>query len=612
MVDELERRLAGRHEKRVLRILPTDHCHLGVLSPRDPDVAQPEPQDLAKEDSTEGAAAEERGTTDVGTVSQTSVQSDHDEEETAEDEFGEAEQAEAERRQANRDTTRRPPSSLGFEVVAEPEQGVIELTVTSSFAVYTQHFPTYEEQLQQLGDSDASPGPNVVMEAEGRATRESSRPTFLAPRDRVSLLEVYERRVVEIPPLTFRLRPVSGRQRLTDDGAVQQVLDSVLDSAIAEPGIRREISGSATVPVRVLDTPENFQGYLRRIGSGDPIRPPLRASLDVRVRPVENGSVHVSCYLRNDTPRDPVRRSEDQRHILADVQVRGTLRRGTLRPVELLPIPRDYQYDRSVWAVGHGASAVVDEDRRNVHTRALARYEQPRQTTKAEPVARFEDLVRDPFGTLEKIRRAMTEYAADWQAHVIEENERNLAPDELERCREDLDAFRDEESRFAAGMAALKADERLLRAFVGMNQALQHTSARRGYDRWRLFQIAFIVTQLPALAVREGVTEGEWPEGVLRSWKDALEWADVLWFPTGGGKTEAYLGLISCAALYDRLRGKRFGVTAWLRFPLRMLSVQQLQRAAAVLWETERQRQAILGEESQHSDPISLGYFVGG
>ena len=88
--------------------------------------------------------------------------------------------------------------------------------------------------------------------------------------------------------------------------------------------------------------------------------------------------------------------------------------------------------------------------------------------------------------------------------------------------------------------------------------------------------------------------------------------ADVLWFPTGGGKTEAYLGLISRAALYDRLRGKRFGVTAWLRFPLRMLSVEQLQTGAVkVLWETEQERRQMLGDASTNSDQISLGYYVG-
>ncbi|HSK82106.1 MAG TPA: helicase-related protein [Rubrobacter sp.] len=262
--------------------------------------------------------------------------------------------------------------------------------------------------------------------------------------------------------------------------------------------------------------------------------------------------------------------------------------------------------------MGHAASAVVDAGHRWIRTQTLARYEQARSTTKREPAARFENLSRDPFGTLEGIREAMVGYAADWQERLIDRNERGLTPQELVECEKDLTAFRDEESRFAAGLAALVADEKLLDAFIGMNEIFRRTSADRGYDRWRLFQIVFIVTQLPALAIREGTTEGSWPEGVDRSWGDVLDWGDVLWFPTGGGKTEAYLGLISCAALYDRLRGKRFGVTAWLRFPLRMLSVQQLQRAATVLWETEMQRQMLLGEESEDSDPISLGYFVGG
>ena len=115
---------------------------------------------------------------------------------------------------------------------------------------------------------------------------------------------------------------------------------------------------------------------------------------------------------------------------------------------------------------------------------------------------------------------------------------------------------------------------------------------------------------LDAVIADAAISGAEWPSGTARDWADVLDWGDVLWFPTGGGKTEAYLGLISCAALYDRLRGKSFGVTAWLRFPLRMLSVQQLQRAARVVWETEKERQVLQGGDST-SEPISLGYFVG-
>jgi hypothetical protein len=587
LVDHLEYRLAGRHERRVLTTLPSDHCHLGVLGPRDPDVEQPEPLEETEEPEEDSERTDARGR---GEASQPTREGDDAEDEQPDED---AEQASAERRGENRDTTRRPPSSLGFELVLEPESpgDSVELEVKARFAVYTRHFPSYEEQMRSLGNLDPSTG--------GRG----------APRDRVSLAEAYVRREVEVPPITLQVDPSRPRERLTDEGTVQQALDTVLDFAITEADIRREIVGNATVPVRNLDTPASFERYLRRIATGSPVRPPLRASLDVRIYPMPGGKVRLHCYLKNDTPRDIEHRYMDQYHILADARLEGHLTEGELCPVELVPVPEDYQYNRLVWAVGHGASAVVAEDRESVRTVALARYAQPRRTTSEQPAARFEDLISDPFGTLENIRRAMLAYAEDWQSK-INHNELDLSPEELAECAGDLEAFRDEEARFAAGMAALAADERLMHAFVGMNRVFDRVSGGR-YDRWRLFQIVFIVTQLPALAVREGVTESEWPKGMLRTWEDALEWADVLWFPTGGGKTEAYLGLISCATLYDRLRGKRSGITAWLRFPLRMLSVQQLQRAAGALWETEQERRAMLGELSSDSDPIGLGYFVG-
>ena len=81
------------------------------------------------------------------------------------------------------------------------------------------------------------------------------------------------------------------------------------------------------------------------------------------------------------------------------------------------------------------------------------------------------------------------------------------------------------------------------------------------------------------------------------------------WFHvhTGGGKTEAYLGCVIFSAFYDRLSGKPFGTTAIAKFPLRMLSIQQLQRIASlfILAEEVRKDNKIEGE------PFSVAYFVG-
>jgi len=96
------------------------------------------------------------------------------------------------------------------------------------------------------------------------------------------------------------------------------------------------------------------------------------------------------------------------------------------------------------------------------------------------------------------------------------------------------------------------------------------------------FQVVFIVTQLPAACdFGKGFVEGEFPrwgqadlEGRARLGRCVVvpDWGAVRPRPT--------LDWRACAMLLTTgLRGKRFGLTAWLRFPLRMLSIQQLQRA---------------------------------
>jgi hypothetical protein len=57
----------------------------------------------------------------------------------------------------------------------------------------------------------------------------------------------------------------------------------------------------------------------------------------------------------------------------------------------------------------------------------------------------------------------------------------------------------------------------------------------------------------------------------------------LLYFPTGGGKSEAFFGLLLFTLFFDRLRGKGIGVSAMVRYPLRLLIIQQAQRASEFL-----------------------------
>ena len=88
-----------------------------------------------------------------------------------------------------------------------------------------------------------------------------------------------------------------------------------------------------------------------------------------------------------------------------------------------------------------------------------------------------------------------------------------------------------------------------------------------------------------------------------------IEVANLLYFPTGGGKTEAFLGACVFDMFFDRLRGKNDGITAILKYPLRLLAVQQLDRVLAVVMKANIVREA--SEELCFSNPFQVGFFVG-
>ena len=192
----------------------------------------------------------------------------------------------------------------------------------------------------------------------------------------------------------------------------------------------------------------------------------------------------------------------------------------------------------------------------------------------------------------------------------------------LEQCRTCL-------ARIERGAELLARDVRARRAFAMMNRAmlmqqahyrLSSQQVRRWVSaggargaleserpyvapseadparRWRPFQLAFILMNLRSMA-----EPGE----------DERQVVDVIWFPTGGGKTEAYLGLAAYTVLLRRLRNPaNAGTTVLMRYTLRLLTTQQFQRAASLICALEvlrRENPTELGAEE-----ISIGLWVGG
>jgi len=141
-------------------------------------------------------------------------------------------------------------------------------------------------------------------------------------------------------------------------------------------------------------------------------------------------------------------------------------------------------------------------------------------------------------------------------------------------------------------------------AWVSMNLAMAKVARAKGYTEWRLFQLAFILAGIPAFATRIPEFHKFYTEEV-RQHSDAVT---LLYFATGGGKSEAFLGLLAFVLFLDRLRGKERGVSALMRYPLRLLTLQQARRTFGTMGAAEEVRH----QRKHPGEPFSLGFWVGG
>jgi hypothetical protein len=276
-----------------------------------------------------------------------------------------------------------------------------------------------------------------------------------------------------------------------------------------------------------------------------------------------------------------------------------TVDAGATLPFTLDNLPDSFRYDRNVAAYGvNGGVESLAEG--TFRTTDVAVYDQPRPTywdqeVGARPDITFARLANDPMPTLQELVDACERWGAGhWTPDVLAGRAVADGWDDRMRAEADREAakFGEELARLRRGVELLEGDADLRRSFQLANRSFADSPLVRHTD-WRPFQLGFLLAN--AASIVDGTRDGE------------RSFVDTLWFATGGGKTETYLLYVLTAAFYDRLRGKREGITSWGRFPLRMLSLQQTQRFADVLASAElvRRHEQISGRE------FSLGFFVG-
>lgn len=231
----------------------------------------------------------------------------------------------------------------------------------------------------------------------------------------------------------------------------------------------------------------------------------------------------------------------------------------------------------------------------------------------------------DSYGNWIKLKREEEKYKIKYQ---------DIAKQELDKCENDYLRMRGNITNFLAG----ESNEENLNSFRLMNavmfmQLWHSVKAKQNeiiplfnsdtftffnYEfykenaednlfsktesaSWRAFQLAFILLNL----------DGIFKTANDSSWEHRNNWVDLVWFPTGGGKTEAYLGLIALTIINRRklYKNEGGGTAAIMRYTLRLLTMQQFQRATLVIMALELVRR--WGNYNLGEEPINIGLWVG-
>lgn len=286
-------------------------------------------------------------------------------------------------------------------------------------------------------------------------------------------------------------------------------------------------------------------------------------------------------------------------------------------------------------AVGHGCAG--DWAMRNGRTTVIATHfpssEVPSMTPELPIMAELgiqismsrlagltpdNDGIRDLHQLSDAYEAWLTEQGA--AASSLDGTDRAVATRHLESARAAL-------TRMRAGISLIENDVKVKRAFQLMNHAMvlqqiasraatrKYSAPARGraasyspaYSRpdphdlpegrglWRPFQIGFILSAL---------------ESTANNKSSDRELVDLIWFPTGGGKTEAYLGLSAFSAFLRRLRNPEdAGTEILMRYTLRLLTAQQFERAASLICAMDTLRRE--APDDLGTLPYAIGLWVG-
>ena len=337
--------------------------------------------------------------------------------------------------------------------------------------------------------------------------------------------------------------------------------------------------------------------------------------INVRVQDLDSRR-HVTCRLVN---RKQLSEGSKQRERGESTIFQCSLALGSegfsdarwQSDLETDPTTAILYHDSRVYSRGHNVSVDWSEDGTKVWSEWLPRYDIRKMENNPKLdacIPPMEDLIEPArFENGLSTLRGLAEEYENWADSIeawFEENGQSKLKDSLHpKFDSNVKSVRSTIDRMRQGLDLLADSPRAASAFQKANDSILRSSSCKGGGipefKWRPFQISFILLNISGLLWDEESSEEE-DRSIV----------DLAWFPTGGGKTEAYLGLIAALGFYRLERGDDQvpSVHAIMRYTLRLLTLNQGERAARLMVGMN----AVAREHGIEGDPFRVGMWIGG
>lgn len=285
-----------------------------------------------------------------------------------------------------------------------------------------------------------------------------------------------------------------------------------------------------------------------------------------------------------------------------------------------------YNYTKKVYCASYGIATQneIEKNKLIIKTTWNPKYYLPRNDNRYinEDILIYKNWILSENKNLDMLFEITTKYT-DWVKNIPNNickedgfpNDKENWFNEIKLINDGIKILRFSQENYQKNNKKLSSS---YLAWCYLNESFLQIDSK--YEKWRLFQMCFLLSLLPSIILRDKNTfNGIIEKGLFT--KDELDQllkkseqrVNLLYFAAGGGKTEAFLAIIIFSLFFERLSGKACGLTAIIKYPLRLLLTQQTERVLKAVCSAEkiRRKYKLVINENHYDHSFSLAIWVG-